>query len=183
MTETTAIPTGKRKRGRETAGDMLRSMALVLGLVVMVWFFARPPSSDAREVRPVDPAADITAFRNDEPAAAVPGRVPVTWVSTVSTLAGDPRSLRIGYVTPDERYLEYAATTVPRADAVDSLAGDARQLAAVDVDGVAWEQYREADGSLSLVRAYGPVTVVVGTRRATAPLADLQALARSLTVS
>ncbi|MBC7374591.1 MAG: DUF4245 domain-containing protein [Frankiales bacterium] len=183
MTETTAIPTGKRKRGRETAGDMLRSMSLVLGLVVMVWFFARPPASDSREVRPVDPTGDISAFRSDEPSVAAPGVIPGSWVPTVSTLAADPRSLRIGYVTPDDRYLEYAATTAPRADAVSELTGDARPLSPVDVDGVAWEQFREADGSLSLVRAYGPVTVVLGTRRATAPLAELQALARSLTVT
>ena len=183
MSETTTAPTGKRKRGRETAGDMLRSMALVLGLVIMVWFFARPPASDERQVRPVDPASDITAFRAKEPAVAVPGAVPGSWVTTVSTLAGDPRSLRIGYVTPDERYLEYAATTAPRADAVSEFTGDARRLTQVDIDGVAWEQYREADGSLSLVRAYGPVTVVVGTRRATATLTELQALARSLSVA
>jgi hypothetical protein len=48
------------------------------------------------------------------------------------------------------------------------------------VDGQAWEQYREPDGSVSLVRSYGSTVVVVGTTRATAELAELEVLAGSL---
>ena len=43
-----------------------------------------------------------------------------------------------------------------------------------------WDRYEEADGSVSLVRSYGSTLVVVGTKRATAGLAELEELAGSL---
>jgi len=172
----------KKKRGRETAGDMVRSLGLVLAGVVVVFFFAQPPDSDIERLRPVDAAGDISAFRADAPAAAVPEGLPERWVSTVSLLTGEPRALRIGYNTPTGAYAEYAASTAPAAGLVEDLTGRGERLDPVDVGGASWEQYRDSDGSLSLVRAYGPVTVVVGTLRATAPLSELRVLAGSLTV-
>ena len=172
----------KKKRGRETAGDMVRSLGLVMAGVVVVFFFAQPPDSDTERIRPVDAAGDISALRADVPAAPVPGDLPDRWVSTVSSLTGEPRGLRIGYNTPSGEYAEYAASTAPADQSVEDLTGRGERLDPVDVGGAAWQQYRDADGSLSLVRAYGAVTVVVGTMRATAPLSELRVLAGSLTV-
>ena len=173
----------KKKRGRETAGDMVRSLGLVMAGVIVVFFFAQPPDSDTEQIRPVDAAGDIRAFRADAPAAAAPGGLPDRWVSTVSSLSGEPRALRIGYNTPTGAYAEYAASTAPVAQVVEDLTGRGERLDPVDVGGATWEQYRDGDGSLSLVRAYGAVTVVVGTLRATAPLSELRVLAGSLTVA
>lgn len=171
---------GKKKRGREGAGDMVRSLSLVLVAVAVVWFFAQPPSSDEQVLRTVDPAGDIAAFSADVPAAPVPGALPAGWRPTSSTRSADPLQLRVGYVTPTEQYAEYAASSEPAA--VEDLTGQGERLEPVDVDGVPWEQYRDADGSRSLARAYGPVTVVVGTTRGTASLEELRVLVRSLTV-
>ena len=173
----------KKKRGRETAGDMVRSLGLVMAGVVVVFFFAQPPDSDTERIRPVDAAGDIRAFRADAPAAAAPGGLPDRWVSTVSSLTGEPRALRIGYNTPTGAYAEYAASSAPSAQVVEDLTGRGERLDPVDVGGATWEQYRDGDGSLSLVRAYGAVTVVVGTLRATAPLSELRVLAGSLSVA
>ena len=173
----------KKKRGRETAGDMVRSLGLVMAGVVVVFFFAQPPDSDTERIRPVDAAGDVRAFRADAPAAVAPGGLPDRWVSTVSSLTGEPRALRIGYNTPTGAYAEYAASTAPAAEVVEDLTGRGERLDPVDVGGATWEQYRDGDGSLSLVRAYGAVTVVVGTLRATAPLSELRVLAGSLTVA
>ena len=173
----------KKKRGRETAGDMVRSLGLVMAGVVVVFFFAQPPDSDTERIRPVDVAGDINAFRADAPAAAAPGGLPDRWVSTVSALIGEPRALRIGYNTPTGAYAEYAASSAPSAQVVEDLTGRGERLDPVDVGDATWEQYRDGDGSLSLVRAYGAVTVVVGTLRATAPLSELRVLAGSLTVA
>ena len=166
----------KPPRGRETAGDMVRSLGLVLAAVVMIWFFAQPPGSDQQTIRVVDPAGEISAFAAAQPSTPVPGSLPAQWRATSSTLA--PGSLRVGYVTASGRYAEYAATTAPRA--IADLTGDGRRLAPVDVAGTAWEQYQDADGSLSLVRSYGAVTVVLGTLRSTGELNELTVLARSL---
>ena len=171
----------KARRGG-SAGDMVRSLGLVLAGVVVVFFFAQPPDRDEAQVRAVDPANDVRAFRADVPAAAVPASLPQGWLPTVSRVGGPPRDLRIGYNTPAGEYAEYAASTAPTAEAVQDLTGGGARLEPVDVAGAAWEQYRDADGSLSLVRTYGPVTVVVGTLRSTAQLSELQVLARSLTV-
>ena len=169
----------KKKRGRETAGDMLRSLGVVMVLVVLMWFLAQPPDSDEQELRTVDPSADVAAFQADEPSAPAPAGLPEQWRSTSSTLTGD--GLRIGWVTPDGAYAEYAASTLPADEALPELAGaKAEQVEPVDLDGVQWEQYREADGSVSFVRSYGSTLVVVGTKRATADVAELEVLARSL---
>jgi hypothetical protein len=171
----------KRKHGRETAADMLRTLAVIMLLVVPMWFLAQPPDSDEQRVRVVDPAGDLAAFQAEVPQAPVPAALPQTWRATSSTLQREPDALRIGYVTPDGEYAEFAASTAERAEYLAEITGEeAAQLDAVQVDGVAWEQYRDADGSLSLVRSYGPAVVVVGSLRSSADLAELRALAASL---
>lgn len=171
---------GPNKRGHEGALDMVRSLSLVLLVVVAIWFFAQPPDGDEQALRPIDPAGDISAFATDEPAVPVPSVVPGQWQATSSSRTADPRGLRVGYVTTSRQYAEYAASTEPAAVFLPAITGDGRELEAVDVDGDSWAQYRDADGSVSLARTYGPVTVVVGTTRGTAALDELRVLVRSL---
>ena len=170
-------PTGKQKRGRETAGDMLRSLAVVMVLVVALWFFAQPPDSDEAAIRVVDPTAELDAFGAAVPAAPTLGPLPEGWLPTSSRLGRSPDSLNVGHVTPSVQYAEFAATTAPRADALAELVGSASAAGTVEVEGQTWERYDEADGSTSLVRSFGPVTVVVGTLRATASDEELLLLA------
>jgi len=158
---------------------MIRSLGVVMVLVVLMWFLAQPPDSDEAELRTVDPSADTAAFTSDVPSAPVPAGLPESWRSTSSTLAAD--TLRIGWVTPDGAYAEYAASTLPAEQFLPDVTGaKAERVEPVQVAGQTWEQYREADGSRSLVRSYGPALVVVGTKRATAELAELEVLAGSL---
>ena len=158
---------------------MLRSLAVVMVLVVMMWWLAQPPDDDEQPLRTVDPSADVAAFTADVPAAPVPTGLPEQWRSTSSTLGAG--SLRIGWVTPEGEYAEYAASTAPADEFLEDIAGaKAEQVEPLQVDGEAWEQYREADGSVSLVRSYGEALVVVGTKRATADVAELEVLAGSL---
>ena len=173
-------PSVGKKRGRETAADMLRSLAVVLVLVVLMWFLAQPPDSDEQPIRVVDPTADVAAFGATVPAAPVPTGLPETWRPTSSTLLSDPDALRIGYVTAEGEYAEYAASTAPAQEFLPDITGKGEQLAPREVAGQTWERYEAADGSVSLVREYGSVLVVVGTTRATAELAELEVLAASL---
>lgn len=169
----------KKKRGRETVTDMLRSLGVVLVLVVAMWFLAQPPDSDEQAVRVVDPAPDVAAFTTDAPTAPVPAGLPESWRPTSSTVTVD--GLRIGYVTPDGEYAEYAASTAPAQQFVpDATGARATRLAPREIAGQDWEQYRDRDGSLSLVRSAGPVVVVVGTQRSTSTLAELEILVASL---
>jgi hypothetical protein len=97
----------------------------------------------------------------------------------VSVRAG-PERLSIGHVTPADDYAEFAASTGPTVDVVAELTGKAPRTGTVDVGGVAWDSYRDADGSLSLVRVFDDVTVVVGTLRATASVEELSVLAAAV---
>lgn len=168
----------KKQRGRETAGDMIRSLSVVLVLVLGMWFLAQPPDGDEQEVRVVDPAGDIAAFTAEVPGVPVPDGLSDDWRATSSTLTAG--TLRIGYVTPDGKYAEYAASTAPRDEFLGDVVGaGAQELADVEVDGVTYAQRRDG-GATSLVRTEGSSTVVVGTLRSTAGSDELEELAGSL---
>lgn len=171
----------KRKRGRETALDMIRSLGLVFLAVVPVWFFAQAPESDEKELREVDPRGSLDAFAADQPGVPVPGALPDGWRATSSTYSGGERAVRIGWVTPTTQYAEFSASNAEREGFLEATVGEeVEQLPPVTVDGAVWEQVREPDGSISLTRSYGQTTVVLGSKRATAPLAELEVLLRSL---
>ena len=171
-------PTGKKKRGRESAGDMVRSLGLVLIIVLVAFFLAQPPESDKRAVRVVDPTGDIRSFTQVHPGVPVPTTTPLGWRPTVTDSGRD--QLRVGWVTSAGTYVEYAASTAPAQEFVREFTGDAPQVGSVDVAGTAWTQYREGD-STSLVLSAAGTTVIVGTLRANASVADLRLLAGALT--
>jgi hypothetical protein len=172
--------TVKRKRGFETALDMVRSLALVLIPVLIVWFFARPPSVTESEIRTVDPSPELAYLSEQVPRAPVPVALSDEWRPTSSTLDQAPLRLRVGYVTPGDRYAEYAASTGPVADYVEQLTGSAPYVGEVRAGGQTWRQHRDSDGSLSLVRTEDGLTVVLGSTRASATLDELRELAESL---
>jgi len=168
---------GKKKRGRESAGDMVRSLSLVLIIVLGVFFLAQPPDSDEKELRQVDPTADIASFAQTHPGLPVPRALPSGWRSTVTDVTAD--LLRVGWVTPKNEYAEYAASTSPTEEFLREITDAAPEVAPVDISGVQWKQYR-AGTAISLVRNTGGATIVIGTRRASASLDELRVLAGSL---
>ena len=159
------------KRGRETATDMLRSLAVVLAVVVPLWFFGQASPSDSRRIRPVNPAAALAAFVQDTH-GPVPSATPAGWVPNVA-VEGAGR-VRVGYVL-GEHYAEFAGGSGPGF--LDDASGKATDSGSVDVQGVVWRDYRSADGQESLVRTVGMVTVLVGGVRENATRAELEALA------
>lgn len=172
-----------RKRGRETAADMIRSLGLVLLLVLFAFWLAQPPDSDKAEVRVIDPATETRSFTQAAPGAVVPGPLPAGWRPTVAAFQPGPPRLRIGFNTPAGEYAEFLAFAVAPGQApgfVDEATGEARSLGDLTLAGATWEQRRDEDGSLSLVRRVGDVTVVVGGVRATTTLVELEALAAAV---
>jgi hypothetical protein len=168
-----------RKRGRESAADMVRSLGLVLLVVVGVWFFARAPHADEKTIRVVDPTSDVQAFSAAVPGVVVPRDLPTGWRTTVSRYEPESGLLRVGWVTPAGHYAEYAAAPHPAEGFLADITGEAPQADAVDIDGVSWTQYRQGE-AISLVHRYGTTTVVLGTLRATATLDELRVLAGRL---
>lgn len=174
------VPVAERKRGRESAADMVRSLGLVLIVVLTVVFFARPPSSDEKAIRVVDPSSDIQGFSTAVTGAVVPGAMPADWRATVSRYDPDAALLRVGWVTPGGRYAEYAASARPAPGFLADITGAAPVVGPIDIGATRWTQYRK-DGAISLVRSFGTTTVVLGTVRSTATLDELRVLAGRLT--
>lgn len=172
-----APATGKKKRGRESTGDMVRSLSLVLVIVGVVFFLAQPPKSDEQVLRVVDPTGDVRSWGEAHPTVPVPGTVPTGWRATVADSTRD--QLRVGWVTPAGTYVEYAASTAEPERFVQDITAQAPPGDPVDVSGTTWQSYREGK-STSLVLSVPGATVVVGTLRANASLADLRLLAGSL---
>lgn len=170
-------PPAKKKRGRETAGDMIRSMGLILLIIIPVWYLAQPPDSDEAEIRVVDPSADVAAHRQALPGVAVPGVLPPEWQPTSSTL--EPGALRIGWVTPSEQYAEYASSTAGPAF-LEQITGAGSVVGTLDVGGVTWQEYRDAEDHTTLVREVAGATVVVGGVRETVDDAELRTLAEAV---
>ncbi|MCA1710407.1 MAG: DUF4245 domain-containing protein [Actinobacteria bacterium] len=169
----------KRQRGRESAGDMVRSLGLVLAMVVVVFLLAQPPGSDKKQLRVVDASGDVQAFSQVAPDVPVPRTLP-GWRSNVSEYDREGNVLRVGYVTAKGGYAEYDATTAPTPAYLRDLVGDVPQDGTVDIGGVTWRQYRTG-GAISLARDVGGALVVLGSKRDSASLDELRVLARSLT--
>lgn len=171
--------TGKKKRGRESVGDMVRSLSLVLLIVLVAFFLAQPPDSDEKALRQVNPATDIAAFAQAHAGVPVPSAQPAAgWRATVTDLT--PDQLRVGWVTAQNEYAEYAVSTGPADEFLREITDAAPEVDPVDIGGVRWKQYRSG-AAISLVRSAGGATIVVGTRRASASLEELRVLAGSLT--
>lgn len=160
-----------KKRGRETVLDMVRTLVVVFAVVLPLWFFGQSSPSDSKRIRPVDPAPAYAAFVQDT-RGPVPSGTPAGWTPTVSTYENG--LLRVGYVVGDH-YLEVAGS---RGTAfLEDLTGHGELSGTVPVNGVAWQDYRSADGHRSLVLTRGGVTVLVGGVRETASDTELVALA------
>jgi hypothetical protein len=169
----------ERKRGREAAGDMVRSLGIVLLIVLFVWFFARPPHSDEKKIRIVDATSDVQAFTASVPGVVVPRSMPSSWKQTVSHYEPDAGELRLGWVTPADHYAEYAATSRSSRAFLSDITGGAPEAGTVDIEGTSWAQYRK-DDAISLVHVFGTTTVVLGTVRDTATIDELRLLAGRL---
>ena len=174
-TTTQAAAPAKKKRGRESAGDMVRSLGVVMILVLALWFFGQASPSDSHRVRPVDPTQELTDFARSAPGVPLPRAVPAGFVANVSLLS--PAGLRIGYVIGKEHFAEFAASR--ESSFVTDQTGRGAPVDTVDVGGNPWQHVRSG-GHDSLVKAYGPVSVVVGGIRDTATVAELTSLAGSL---
>ncbi|MGZ6792681.1 MAG: DUF4245 family protein [Mycobacteriales bacterium] len=174
VVETTRpLPGAKKRRGRETALDMLRSLGVVFLLVVPLWFFGQASPGDSKRIRPVDPSEALKAFASD-----TRGPVPTTpagWVPNVQSLDGGV--VRVGYVVGG-RYLEFSGAQ--GTDFLEGATGRAKPVGTVDVQGTPWQDWTSPDGHESLVRTVGRVTVLVGGVRETATRAELVELAATV---
>ena len=166
MQPTGVQPTGRpNSRMRQTVGDMIRSMAVVLALVFVIVLLAWRPSPEA--VKVVDPAPAIArAESGAEFAVAAPVALADGWRVTSArweptTESGSEPVLHLGYVTPADEYAQVTQSTVDSARYLDEQTGRGRPAGEQAVDGVTWLRF-EGEERRSLVRADGTSVEPVG---------------------
>lgn len=169
-----AVPApAKKRRGRETALDMVRTLVVVFALVVPMWFFGQASPKDSRAIRPVDPTETYRDFR-----ALTGGPVPSTpagWTPNVQAYEGEVA--RVGYVK-GKHYMEWQASTGTAW--VYDATGKGKQTGTITVADTQWQTWSDGSGNTSLVRTFGKVTELVGGVRQSGDVSDLEALAATI---
>jgi hypothetical protein len=158
-------PTGRpNARMRQTVGDMVRSMAVVLAVVAVIVLLAWRPDPDPITV--VDPAPVVAraAALADFPVSAATG-LPSDWRATSARWEETTESdghpvLHVGYVTPSDAYAQVTQSTARSAAYLQEQTKKGRPAGTQEVAGVTWERF-DADDRRSLVLAEGAVLTVV----------------------
>lgn len=184
--EATAAATGPaagtaRPRGRQTVGDMLRSLLVVLALVFLAVALSARSDSGLR-VRPVDYGSALAAAREQAPYDVLaPVGLPSGWTATSARVgrAGDAITWHLGFVTPTGTYAGLDQGDGRAAAVVDTVARDARAAGTTTVGGLRWRRLAggQPEPRALVLEAERVTTVVAGG----ASWAELRTLARALT--
>lgn len=176
-TTTTPAPAPvKSKRGRETSTDMLRSIAVVMVVVGLMWFFGIARPADSKAIRPVDPSRVLAAFTMDTPGVPAARTTPAGWV--INGVDYRDGKLRIGFVIDADQYVEFAAGS--GAQWLSDQTAKGKPVGTVDVGGVSWTHLRAPTAQESLTRTVGATTLVVGGLRESSSLAEIEKLAATV---
>lgn len=151
-------PARKRPRGFETAGDMVRTMAVVLALVLGVFFLGARPQGDQR------PPADVAGRVSEARAGGLQISEPVLpqgWRASNSRFGPDASeglpTFHVGYLDPAGQYGGISAAVGVTPTWVEGVAGDsAVDSGSRDLAGRTWEVWEDAEtGSTTLVAEAG----------------------------
>jgi hypothetical protein len=190
---TGSAPTGATAAGgspaverlqRFTAANMVRSLLpLVLGclLVVGITSLRQNPDDPVREVETA--SAEQAAARLATYQLLVPRGLSDEWRPTsVRTNAGqassgDPVTLQIGWLTPDEEFAEYVTSDDRAAGALTDVLDDATDEGTEQIGGQTWQRLTSERGETALTRNEGTATLLV---TGSASDEELETLAGSL---
>jgi hypothetical protein len=157
-----------QRANRMNAANMLRSLLplVVICLLVVAWTALRQ-RGDAR-VQEVDPSSTVqlAAARAGYPMVAPQGLPEDYRTTSARTDAGnaeqgDPVTLEIGYLTPDEEYAGFVVSDDRRADAVAAVLDGATEDGAVDLGGTTWTRSTTTREETALSREDAGVVVIV----------------------
>jgi hypothetical protein len=174
-------PTGRpNARLRQTAWDMVRSMAVVLVVVFVIVLLAWRPEPEAVKVVETAPTVALAAREAEFPVVAPSGLTQgwrptsVRWEPTEQSKS--ERVLHIGYVTPSDEYAQYSMAPVVSERLLGEQTADGAPTGTQAVGDETWQRW-ETDERRSLVLIDGSVATVVS---GSADWPELITLAESL---
>ena len=164
---------------KQTVGDMIRSMAVVLAVVGALLLVTWRPDPDPVRVVDIDPLVIVATAQADYPIVVptLPGLRPtsVRWEPTEES--GEIAVWHVGYVTEGDQYLEITQSTASDPLFLEKETGNGEISGLIDIDGQQW-QYFTADTGNSLVGLLGGVTTII---QGTGTESELTQAVRSLT--
>lgn len=164
---------------KQTVGDMVRSMAVVLAVVGALLLVTWRPDPDPVRVVDINPLVIVATAQADYPIVVptLPGLRPtsVRWEPTEES--GEIAVWHVGYVTEGDQYLEITQSTASDPLFLERETGNGEISGLIDIDGQQW-QYFTADTGNSLVGLLGGVTTII---QGTGTESELTQAVRSLT--
>jgi hypothetical protein len=156
------------RANRMNAANMLRSLLplVVICLLLVAWQAFR--SSGDVGVRTVDPSTTVqlaaarAGYELVVPTDLDEGYRPTSARTDAGAAGdGDPVTLEIGYLTPEEEFAGFVVSDDRDADPVADVLDGAEEQGAVDLGGRSWTRSTTVDGETALSREEGGATVLV----------------------
>jgi hypothetical protein len=161
-----------QRAARMNAANMVRSLLplVVICLLLVAWQAFRA-SPDVDRIREIDPSTtvDLAAARASYPIVYPQGldegyRPTSARTDAGAAAEGEPVTLEIGYVTPDEEFAGFVVSDDRRADPLAKVLDGAAEQGTVDVGGRAWTRSTAENGEIVLSLEYeGAVVAVSGS--------------------
>ncbi|WP_116449866.1 DUF4245 domain-containing protein [Blastococcus litoris] len=161
-------PSAIERADRMNAANMVRSLLplVVICLLLVGWQAFR--SSGDVGVRTVDPSSSVqvaaarASYQLLVPTGLDEGFRPTSARTDAGAAEqGDPVTLEIGYLTPEEEFAGFVISDDRDADPVADVLDDAEEQGTVDIRGESWTRSTTADGETALSRETGGATVLV----------------------
>lgn len=167
-------PTGRpNARLGKAMTDMVRSMAIVMGVIAAILLVTWRPQLDAVRVFPVDQQLILAQMQAEFPVLTTAG-LSDDWRSTSARWESTPASgiepvWHVGYVTPSDQYLQF--TQVAAGDPAGAELGafvaeqtvEGSTSGSVEIDGQLWEKWESNERRSLVLLDTESLTVVSGT--------------------
>ncbi len=147
----------KSARRGPTAGDMVRSLAIILvPLVLIYWLFTK--DIEEQPVRSIDYAPTLREANERAPYTVMaPEGLGEGWIPTQSHYFDDGQLGRdgeptqghewvVGFISPDEIYYGVLQTDHDAAETIGDLSRGGQQQGSETIEGREWERWRSPDG-------------------------------------
>jgi Protein of unknown function (DUF4245) len=172
------------KRGRDSLGDMIRSLGLIVAIVAVSLIFVPGLLHPSKSQRfPAVGYSDyVSGFHQLSGRTALsPGSLSKGWDANAAALTGTKATahLHIGWATPGAKYAGLEESVQSTSTFVPSVLGPrgTAVVGTVSINGATWQVRTSSRGEYSLSRTIRGITVVI---TGSATDAQLQQLAGSL---